>query len=113
MEAIALACLLNKWGGKQVSKSSPRSGDTKGFLQALDLCHDHLATKLGQTVIVTAFIIECGIRSDIRLLDEAIFYQVLDRAIQSGRPKTQFPFGLCGDVSHDTVSMSLTIGKRK
>jgi hypothetical protein len=113
MEGFALACLLNGWCGEQTTKSSPRSGDNQSFLQALDLCHNYLATKLGQTIIVTALIIECGIRPDIRLLDEAIFHQVLDRAIQGGRSKTQFPFGVCGDISHDTVSMPLAISKRE
>src|SRR6266566_9177039 len=101
-EGFALACLLDGWCGEQVAKPSPRSGDNQSILQASDLCQDHLTTKLGQTVIVAAFIIECGIRPDIRFLDEAIFYHMLDRAIQRGRPKTQFPFGLCRDVSHDT-----------
>src|SRR5881296_2003558 len=103
MEVFALACLLDRWCGEEVAKPSPRSGDNQSFLQASDLCQDHLTTKLSQTVIVAAFIIECGIRPDIRLLDETIFHQMLDRAIQGGRAKTQLPFGVCGNVSHDTV----------
>ena len=68
MEVFALACHLNGWRGEQATQSLPRSGDNQGFLQAPDLCHDYLATQLGETVIVTAFIIECGIRPYIRLL---------------------------------------------
>src|SRR3989442_13542665 len=94
MEVSALVCLLNGWCGEQAAKSSPSSSDKQSFLQALDLCHDHLATKLGQTVIVTAFIIECGIRAHIRFFDQTIFHQVFDRAIHGSRPKTQFPFGV-------------------
>src|SRR5215467_11771183 len=38
---------------------------------------------------------------------------MLDRAIQGGRPKTEFPVSQCQDISHNAVAMSLAIGKRK
>src|SRR5215467_7470894 len=38
---------------------------------------------------------------------------MLDRAIQGGRPKTEFPVSQCQDIAHNAVAMSLAIGKRK
>src|SRR5579884_993387 len=62
---------------------------------------------------MAAFIIKGRIRADIGLLDEAIFYQMLDGAIQCSRPKAQFSVGVCGDVAPDSVSMSLAVGERE
>src|SRR5215471_13935224 len=38
---------------------------------------------------------------------------MLDRAIQGGRPNTEFPVSQCQDIAHNAVAMSLAIGKRQ
>ncbi len=80
-----------------------------GLQHPLIFLHGQPATRGGQPVITSPFIVQLGVGALINFDDQARSQQPLDRAIQRARSKFEAAGGLCLHILHNGVAMLIPI----
>src|SRR5439155_202297 len=79
--------------------------------QALSLCNRHPLAEVGESIITTTFVVQSRIGSFVRLFNESVCNESLDRSVESARTETHFAFCPHGHLFHDAVSMQLPVSQ--
>jgi hypothetical protein len=87
-----------------------REGESLLESDSFGLCH--LTTHFRQSVVPPTFIVLVRIWTFVEFDDEALLQETADRRVQSSGIQFQTSASACGDISHDRVSVAITVGQR-